>query len=667
MSVNFIARKCACGGKLEFDPEKKIWICMYCGTVVEREATFDRIQVDGIESISDVVRQTLLDIANRNMEGASKNLEDCERKNHKHVGTLLANISFNLANIPLVKTQEEANGCLDKIKIMTKRLKSEFPIIAEDEINLYESFGNNASDIYASLIVLFDTLNDPDRVEYISSKLKPEEIFSEHANISMLKISIKQKKYDIVQKIINNDNHINKADALKEVMDYYPDNENKKELIEKLLNAKVAESLSEKYFDTYFIQSSDSILTKNLVIRKLAVTPIHCNVELTVKALYSHMIDYDTAKETFLALYETKVSDSETEALFIFCLSVNKSFDVICGFFDALFERRVFVALNSRLVVSFLDSSELDTDKKIAVLSKMFQFEIDGKSLDAVYNYYLNNNHDTLEARMKIIEFLLKNAETLSTGTVSTYVTKTSLDGPDKLDIVKKIFATGINKTYLGDLLSDYLLYSTDVPQVKETLSDFLIDSGFKMDSNVLTQYITTTEDNNDLKLSKVKRLISNGTQIKADCLENYILSLKEPGDFSGEMFNVLTNYNFVNGFQAYAKYILECRDIDKARHSTKMINSMTCDLKLQNITVEHLNDRVLCNLLQGFVLCSKDNYDITRSIVDDFIRMRVKLNTEIMVNGKSMKFKKYVAEKKEVLSPLTLQICEENRLFSLF
>lgn len=52
MAVNFIARKCACGGKLEFDPQKKIWICKYCGTVVEREATFDKVQVDGIEGIS---------------------------------------------------------------------------------------------------------------------------------------------------------------------------------------------------------------------------------------------------------------------------------------------------------------------------------------------------------------------------------------------------------------------------------------------------------------------------------------------------------------------------------------------------------------------------------------------------------------------------------------
>ena len=131
MSVNFVARKCACGGKLEFDANKKIWICKYCGTVVEREATFDKIHVDGIEGISDVVRQTLMDVANQKMESAARNLEDCERKNHQHIGTLLAHISYDLANISVARSQDEARGSLDKVKIYAKRLKEDFPVIAD--------------------------------------------------------------------------------------------------------------------------------------------------------------------------------------------------------------------------------------------------------------------------------------------------------------------------------------------------------------------------------------------------------------------------------------------------------------------------------------------------------------------------------------------------------
>ena len=224
MAVNFIARKCACGGKLEFDPAKKIWICKYCGTVVEREATFDKVQVDGIEGINDVVRQTLMDVANNKMESAGRNLEDCERKNHKHVGTLIANISYNLAMISMARSQEEARGYLDKVKLYAKRLNEEYPFIAEDEINMYEAFGEGVADIYANLLVVFDTLNDGGRVEYISSRLKPAEIFSEHANGSLLKISLKRENYDVAEAVLRNTNHIDRKSGLQELMLHYPDN-----------------------------------------------------------------------------------------------------------------------------------------------------------------------------------------------------------------------------------------------------------------------------------------------------------------------------------------------------------------------------------------------------------------------------------------------------------
>lgn len=315
MAVNFVARKCACGGKLEFMSSEKIWICKYCGTIVEREATFEKVKIDGIEGISDVVRQTLLDIANRKMDCAGKNLEDCERKNHKHVGTLIANLSYHLVNVSAAKTQEEAKSSLDKVIFYAKRFNNEFSVISEEEINLYESFGEGASDIFANLLVVFDTLNDKNRVEYISLKIKPEEVFSEHTNISLLKIFIKQCRYELAEAIINNINHIDKKASLQEIMEHFPDSEKKIQLIEKLFEAKTAEALSQDYFKEYFGNSRDSIITKIAVIKHLSLTSAFSGVMTIVKALYPQMLESGKSKDVFLTLYDKKVSDQETEDL----------------------------------------------------------------------------------------------------------------------------------------------------------------------------------------------------------------------------------------------------------------------------------------------------------------------------------------------------------------
>ena len=663
----FVARKCACGGKLEYDPNKKIWICKYCGTVVEREATFDKVSVDGIEGVSDVVRQTLMDVANQKMDSASRNLEDCERKGHKHIGTLLANLSYNLANISLAKSQDEARGSLDKVKIYGSRLKQEFPSIAEDEINLYEAFGDDSADIFANLLAVFDTLGDSGRVDFVASKLQPEKVFSPHANKTLLRVSIRKQQYDVVDKIVNNIGHIDRKTSLQEIMDHYPSNDRKIELIKALFNQDTATALGKRYFENYFATVNDNVDVKAGVIDLLNKTDIHVNAETIVKSSQDQFDSYDSAKTLFDKIYDVKISDQETEALLVFCLMVNKRFDVQNAFFDTLLGKNVFVALNGRAVISFLDSSQFSGDEKAEILSKMLGFNLDSKALDAVYNYYLNNNGDDIETRKKIISVLLTEGSPISTGTVKNYVVKTSIDGDNKIEIIEKIFSTGINKTYVGDLLSDYMLHSTDNEELKNKISQYLIKAGFKADSSVLSQYVTASNDDLKLKIEKTKQLIQNGTQIKADAIDAYIMSINNPDEFSEEMFNLLTSHNYSISSAAYAKYLLFCKDSDKMRHNEKLIHAVSGDLSGRNVNITHNGNSISANIYQAYVLNTVDSFDIAEAVVSSFNSMKVKLNSDILSNGSTIKFKKYVGENKASLSPLALQLCEENKMFSLF
>ena len=208
---------------------------------------------------------------------------------------------------------------------------------------------------------------------------------------------------------------------------------------------------------------------------------------------------------------------------------------------------------------------------------------------------------------------------------------------------------------------------SQDTEKVRNRIFEYLIEKGFKVDSDVLTQYITLAEDAAEVKIDKVKRLITNGAQVKADCLDNYILSLDESSEFSEVMFDLLTNGSITIGFKAYSKFLLYCKDIDKVRHNSKLATVFSGDLNSLQTTVEHNGDSVTCNLLQAYVLISADCYETAKAIVSDFSSARIKMNTEISVNGTMTKFKKYVGKEKSELSPLTLQLCEESRMFSLF
>lgn len=253
---------------------------------------------------------------------------------------------------------------------------------------MYEAFGEGVADIYANLLVVFDTLNDTGRVEYLSSKLRPSEIFSEHANSSLLKISLKRGNYDVAEAVVRNTGHIDRKSSLQELMLHYPDNGRKQELLGLVFQAQAAEGIPKNFFEQYFGDSADTVRTKAYIIRLLAGVNIRCNAETVVKALHGQMEDYDSSKEVFSALYEVKVSDQETEAILVFCLMVNQSQEVIKAFLDALIEKNVFVQLNSRAIISFLEGSLYTVDEELEVLERMFQLEgwkIQGCRLQLLY------------------------------------------------------------------------------------------------------------------------------------------------------------------------------------------------------------------------------------------------------------------------------------------
>ena len=331
-----------------------------------------------------------------------------------------------------------------------------------------------------------------------------------------------------------------------------------------------------------------------------------------------------------------------------------------------LLEKQVFVQLNGRTIISFLDSSKFSADERVDVLKKMLSLHVEQKTLDSIYNYYLNNNQDSPEDRVVIIDALLTEGAPISNHTVKNYLLKTKTDGDRKREVLEKIFATGISKTYLGDILSEYLLHTEDKEDLKKIISDYLIEQGFRMDSGSLSQYVVSGDDKAQ-KIAKIRQIAQGGTQIKADTLNAYITSLKTPEEFSEEIFNLLAQGTFVVSYQAYQKFLFFCKDVDKVRHHERMLRALDFDVTMQKISVTHCSNSLTCNFAQAYLLNSADSHEVAGAILHQLSNAKVKLATELMVNGSVWKFKKYVGDNKNKLSSLALQLCNDNRLFSLF
>ena len=190
MAVSFVTRKCTeCAGKLKYIKDRKVWQCIYCGAEVEREESYD-----GLFTIKNVVRQSLLDTAYRRLDSAQKNLLECEKIDSRYIGTLIAKIAYEMVSVitPGACDANQARNIFSQLKRDYEQLREISTTVTDEEEALYDFL--EESDIFATLLLVYDSLGDGDRRDFVAQLIDPEEIYSKPANTNLLTYAIKNSK-----------------------------------------------------------------------------------------------------------------------------------------------------------------------------------------------------------------------------------------------------------------------------------------------------------------------------------------------------------------------------------------------------------------------------------------------------------------------------------------
>jgi hypothetical protein len=141
------------------------------------------------------------------------------------------------------------------------------------------------------------------------------------------------------------------------------------------------------------------------------------------------------------------------------------------------------------------------------------------------------------------------------------------------------------------------------------------------------------------------------------------------PENYHSEIASILSTPASLISDKALANYVFNSGDeypvklqnaIVFAEKNGKNFGDSLCEIM-------HLGSKIQCNLFQGYVLAADDSAVMAEAITGAMKNANAKLNPAIRVNGESVKFKKYINDNKSDLSPITLQLCEANNVFSIF
>lgn len=205
MASSYKSLRCdCCAGTLEYNKGKKVWVCKYCGNEVRREEEYD-----GLFTIKNVVKQTLMDLADGRLDSAERNLAECEKIDTRYVGTCLARLCVELYTVitPGACAEGEIKGIFGRMKRDYDALQAIDSGISTEEEALYESF-DGAADAFGVLYLTLDSLGDQIHRDFVEGMMDCGAIYSRSLNERLLHVFLKSGKMEQVDKILGNEDNI---------------------------------------------------------------------------------------------------------------------------------------------------------------------------------------------------------------------------------------------------------------------------------------------------------------------------------------------------------------------------------------------------------------------------------------------------------------------------
>lgn len=663
MASSYKSLKCdCCAGTLEYSKEKKVWVCQYCGNEIRREEEYD-----GLYTIKNVVKQTLVDIAYNRLDSAQKNLIECEKISSSYVGTLIARISLQMFQLitPGACAEGASKSLMGQLKRNYEALRQIDPGISAEEEALYEMF-EGSDDAFGVLLLVFDSLGDSVHKEFVEKLLDAGRVYSVALNQNLLHYSMKNGRDQLTEKILDNVENIDCRQALFLVISDYEDGEKKKEHVQKLIPKARLVADDRRVIENYLKESGDSLPMKACIYCETARAGAAASVECVDACILGQLkADTELAGEVLGAFCSTHPNDAELYYLVEKIYTVHSGQTAVCEI-RTLNESGLFLSVPQKVISLMLGRVDLLTEEKKILLEEAEKTEISQRANDVILAEYLCGMKDLPEMRMEIIDAILKYVTMPSTSTVERYILTCTEEGMGKVAVAEKLFSYDLNLSFFRNLLGDYMNQSGDDPEVRRKLEELLCSRGLTVDAAVLVDMACKAgPDTIDETAAFIRAMTANGTKIRSDAFSRYLETARE---YYPQILRMFFLPESIVTEQALANYVLYGKEENGVKAQNALIfaeraggafGSSPCIVRING-------EELRCNLFQAYLLLAPDSEGTVQAITNAMRNARSKLNLPIYLNGAPAKFKKYVTDHREQLKEVTVKICEENKVFSL-
>lgn len=649
MAERFTGQRCQdCQGGLIFNKKDKYWECPYCGKIYERELRFDKVQIDGLAGINDLVRSTLLKLILLDFDGAEKELLECEKINHTSIGTLIASISVSLFKSFYMKDRQQE---LSKANNLLQKLNRDFAEIDEPEEILYDFI--DSSDIYALLYVVYSMTNQTNRKEMVFDLLDCEEVYNANIIKYLLSTMLKEQHVELADILIEKLQGANCRAGISTVLTSYPSNSNKASHIEKLLSKVDAEIDLSKMFDSYFASNNDEVDVVSGVFMSAISHNINFDTSTVIHSVLKNCSSVENATKMFKAIGSKRLDEDTANAILLWCINECEDCTISEVGFKSLFDSNSVFEITDQHAICLLQSNQQEDTKRQKIIQMLSIFKISSKNLDRLLAYHLIENFGSYEYRKSIFDEISSRVVSVPLNVVEKYTLQVSFDTENKHCILQEVFSKSKNVSLGAGVVSQYLMKTIDTPETRDRVIYTLLSMKLMPDPESVSVYLL---NQNELHSDDVLDLmISQSCKSTSKTFDQYLASLKDYKLFNPKIARVATQFGYVLSPESFAKYLLNAEESgsSKITLAKKYYEVCSHSVKTMELITAVNGIEIRGNIAQVYLLDSKDDLYVMQEIIKELHKEKIRLdaNIEVVSSRKKIKMRKFIDANEMYLS----------------
>lgn len=641
MAEKFTGQRCQdCQGNLVYNKKEKYWECPYCGKIYERQLRFDKVQIDGLAGINDLVRSTLSKLLLLNFKGAEKDLLDCEKINHANAGTLIAGISVSLFKSFYIKDRQQE---LTRANNLLQRLNREFPDIDEPEQILYDFI--DSANIYGLLYTVYSMTNQTARKNAVFELLDCGEIYSSDVIRLLLSALLKDRQYASADILVDKIDGSNCRVCLSTILTGYPACAKKVAHVEKVLSKTDPETDLSGVLNSYFSSTKDS---SNVVIEVFLSAMSHKFNFDTTAVIHSALRDctsVENATRIFKAISAQRLDTETANTVLLWCINDCSDCAISEIGFTTLFETNSVFGIDDHEVISLLHSGRSEEEKIQKFAQILNIFKLTNKSMDRILSYHLCQNAGSYKYRRAIFDEILCRVASVSLSIVESYTLTVTLDGSNKYLFLQDIFAKSSSVSMGGNIFSQYLKKAVDTPPVRDQNIFTLLSMNVLPDPEAVSAYLLNQDELHSDRVLDL--MIDQSCKATSSTFDRYLCSLGDRALFNPKIAKIATQFGYTLSPHGYSIYLLNVEEAESAKIGKAQQYYQVCaeGVKAMSLGTSVNGVEIVGNIAQIYLLKSNDDMYVMQEILKALRNYKIKLDVpiEIVATRKKMKLRKFI------------------------